>query len=363
MQKETGSRSATADMRGHDHAQSDAREADYVRFLLIGIAIVALTLAAWTVYRVFLLAFAGVLVAIILRSLADLLVRWLRVPARWSLLAAGLLLVVVGAGIVALLGAQFVAQFEELTNTLPATLKGLMGRIEGLGGNIGGTLQSQMSSGAGSVLSGIASAGVMVAGGLTDLVLVLFTGVFLAQDPDLYKRGLVKLFPASQRERVAGALDNVGSALRLWLIGTLGSMALVGVLTGSLLWLAGVPSPLALGLLAALAEFVSFIGPIISGGIALLAASSVGFDTVLWTLLIMVGIQQVESNMITPVIQQRAVDLPPVLGLLGIVAAGTLFGGFGIILAVPLTVVAYVLVKRLYVRETLGEDVDVPGET
>jgi predicted PurR-regulated permease PerM len=74
-------------------------------------------------------------------------------------------------------------------------------------------------------------------------------------------------------------------------------------------------------------------------------------------------IQQLEGNVITPFIQQRAVSLPPALVLFAIVAFGLVFGLPGVFLAVPLTVAISVLVKKLWVRQTLGEQTTVPGET
>jgi predicted PurR-regulated permease PerM len=133
-------------------------------------------------------------------------------------------------------------------------------------------------------------------------------------------------------------------------------------LTGGALWLIGLPSPLALGLIAAIGEFVPFLGPILAALPALIIAGSQSTEIFLWTLAAFVVIQQIESNLIAPIVQRETVSLPPALSLLSVLAFGVVFGPLGLILAVPLTVVAYVLVKKLYVRETLGEETRVPGE-
>jgi predicted PurR-regulated permease PerM len=161
---------------------------------------------------------------------------------------------------------------------------------------------------------------------------------------------------------VDSALNASGQALELWLVGQLFAMALIGVLVGFAMWLIGLPSPLALGLIAGLTEFIPFIGPILGALPALLIAATRDAGTLAWTVIAFVGIQQIESNLIMPVIQRRTVSLPPVLSLFAVVAFGVVLGALGLILAVPLTVVAYVLVKKLYVRETLGEPTSVPGE-
>ncbi|MFQ3595886.1 MAG: AI-2E family transporter, partial [Sphingomonadaceae bacterium] len=129
-------------------------------------------------------------------------------------------------------------------------------------------------------------------------------------------------------------------------------------LTGLGLWLIGVPSALTLGLLAGLLEFVPFVGPIVAAIPALLLAGAQGTETFLWTLGLYLLIQQAEGNIIQPLVQRAAVKIPPVLLLFAILVAAPLFGPVGILLAAPLAVLVFTLVKHLYVREAL----DTPAE-
>jgi predicted PurR-regulated permease PerM len=153
---------------------------------------------------------------------------------------------------------------------------------------------------------------------------------------------------------VNAAIGQSGDALRLWLKGQLVSMVVVGVLTGLGLWLIGVPSAAALGLLAGLLEFVPLAGPVIAAIPTLLLALSVGPNTALWAAGLMLVIQQIEGNVIQPLVQRYAVQLPPALFLFALLGFAAMFGAFGIILAAPLTVVVYSLIRRLYVQEALG---------
>jgi predicted PurR-regulated permease PerM len=139
-------------------------------------------------------------------------------------------------------------------------------------------------------------------------------------------------------------------------------MMLVFVLTGLGLWAIGVPAALALALLAALAEFVPLVGPVVSAIPALLIALSDSWQTALGTLLLYVAIQQIESNLIMPLVQRRVVSIPPAVTLFAVVAFGLLFGSLGVLFATPLAVVVFVAVKKLWVRETLGEPADLPGQ-
>jgi predicted PurR-regulated permease PerM len=211
-------------------------------------------------------------------------------------------------------------------------------------------------------MSNIGKYAFAVGGAITNLVLVVIAGVFLASEPRLYRRGFLKLFPEDRHEAMAHAFDNTARALHLWLLGQLASMLIIGAFTWLGLWLVGVPSALMLGVIAGLAEFVPLLGPIFSAVPGLLLALLISPETALWALVVYVGIQQIESNLITPLVERRAVSLPPVVTLFGVLAMGVTFGFLGLLLSAPLTVVTYVLIKQLYVRDTLGQPTQVPGE-
>ena len=99
------------------------------------------------------------------------------------------------------------------------------------------------------------------------------------------------------------------------------------------------------------------VGPVIAGVPAVLLAFTVSPMTALWTLLLFLAIQQLQGNVLQPMIQKHAVDVPPAVLLFAVLAAGLLFGFMGVLLAAPLTIVVYVLVQRVYVREILGKPI------
>jgi predicted PurR-regulated permease PerM len=191
--------------------------------------------------------------------------------------------------------------------------------------------------------------------------MVLMAGIFLAMSPNVYRHGVMFLFPPRQREEIRQTLDYSGSALQLWLVGQLVAMVIVGALTAIGLSLIGLPSALGLGLIAGLFEFIPIVGPFLGAATAVLLASSQGWQMVLWTIGVFAVVQQLESNMITPMIQRRAVSLPPALLLFAVLAFGTLFGPLGVLFASPLTVIVYVAIKKLYVEDVLGEETHIPG--
>ena len=198
---------------------------------------------------------------------------------------------------------------------------------------------------------------------LAHIALVIVLGLFLAVNPALYRRGIVRLFPADAQQRAAEVVDELGRTLKYWLIGQLALMFITALLTGIGLVVLGIPLALALAFFVFLTEFIPFVGPIIGFIPIVMMAATQGSSTVLWALILYVVIQQIEGNILTPLIQQRAVSLPPALTVSAVFLAGALFGPVGVILATPLIAVAYVLVKMLYVHDTLGQRVEVPGKT
>ena len=113
------------------------------------------------------------------------------------------------------------------------------------------------------------------------------------------------------------------------------------------------PLALTLGLVAGALAFIPFFGPIASGVLAVLLAFMQGPELALYVAILCVVIQQIEGNLLMPLVQRWAVELPPVLGITAAVIFGLLFGLPGVILASPLMVVAMVLVRMLYVEGVL----------
>lgn len=336
-------------------------DAEFVRKTLIVLGLILLALLLWKLTDVLLLAFGAILVALILHSLAEMLSRYMRVPERWSLAVATLVIFMLFVGMIALFGTQMRSQFSNVVERLPFVIDNFTRNL-GLGpvsDDINEMLDNLPSGGLASRIAGIGGA---VMSGLADFLLVVIAGIYIAGSPHLYKQGLVKLFPIRHHERVESSLDASGQALKLWLASQLIAMACVAVLSTLAFWLIGLPSPHALGLIAGLADFIPFLGPILGALPAVLFAFSINGETALWTIVAVVAIQQIEGNVIFPLVARSVVSIPPALALFAILVASILFGTLGLVFGFPLAVVTYVLVKKLYVRETLGEETSVPGE-
>jgi len=321
----------------------------------------ALIAAVWALSDILLLLFGSVLLAIALHSIASPLQTHLQIGRPAGLALAGLLILAVVGATGFYLGPELAAQMRGLFSTLPTAANRLAGYLQ-----IGSVADLLKEGTAASALGGLAARiiawSTTAAGALASVLLVLFGGIYLAINPNLYRDGLVKLVPPSVQSNVEATLDDAGQALRRWLAGQVIAMLLVGVCSAIGLWLAGVPSAFALGLIAGLAEFVPIIGPIVAAIPAILIASTQDWQTVLLAIAVLVIIQQVESNLITPMLADRMVSIAPAVGLFAVVAMGVLFGPLGLLLGFPLAIVLDVAVRRLYVRDTLGERIEILGK-
>jgi predicted PurR-regulated permease PerM len=315
------------------------------------VLLVAVLVLLWHLASVLLLVFSAIVLAVTLRMLARQLGRLLPMPDGAALALVAVLLVVVVGGGLYLFGDTVRSQVGELTQRLPQAWQGLKQRIdqwgiapqvrEWIGGN----------TAAGNVATQRGNAATSLVGLLTDALLVLVGAVYFAAQSGVYRRGFIALVPPQHQVRAGRALNGVGESLENWLKGQVVAMLTVGLLTGIGAALIGLPSAFALGLLAALLEFVPIVGPIISAVPALLPAATLGWSEVLWTLALFIVGQQVEGNLLMPAIMQKALELPPAVTLFAVLAFGLLFGPLGVLLATPLTVVIMVLVQQLYLSD------------
>lgn len=319
--------------------------------------LVALALAIWQLYFVLLLAFGGLLLAVLLRNVATILSRHTPLPIGAALAVVILGLVALSALTGVLIGERIMTQVEELLRSLPQAVAQIEAALREHAW--GSFLLEAMPSGEArpawnvmGALGGTVSTAVGVVG---NLVVVLTVAVFLAVDPGLYRRGVLHLVPKDRRERAGEMLDASGDALWRWLMGQLLAMTGVAVLTGLGLWVLGIPYALILGLAAGVLDFIPYIGPILGAVPAVLVALTQSPADAAYVVLLFVVIQQIEGNVLMPLIQKRATNLPPALTILAVVGFGVLFGLLGVLFATPLLVVLIVVVRMLYVEDVLGD--------
>lgn len=317
-------------------------------------------------FHLFLIIFGAVLVGVCLQGLTARISRHGRLPWYPSLAVSLLLLLSFLAGFAVFAGPQIVDQTTALIERIPADVQRLKTILSEYGWGREllkrippvDQMVPQQENFVGRI-SGIFSTAL---GTVTNIVLVFIVGVYLAANPGIYTGGLLYLVPTPYRQDARDVVESLENALHWWLVGRITSMAVVGALTMTSLWLIDMPLPLALGLIAALLSFIPYIGPVVAAVPAILIGLSQRPLMGLYVLLVYGSIELLEGYLITPLIQQRAVSLPPALLLIAQLFMGVLFGFVGLLLATPLAVALIVLIQTIYVRKVLGEQVEVLGE-
>lgn len=286
---------------------------------------------------------------------------------RWA--SAGLGLLIFGVlGLVLWLGVPALAsQLRGLSAEIPSYLEQLQAwaarlrEITGLNVYLFGSGTRQAFSGLFSDAQVLGTARGVIEGLFLPLLLIM-GGLYAAAKPnDKLLNGLIRIFPPNRRDAFRELLQLLAHRLKAWVKGTLLSMLIVGVLVSVGFWVIGVPYALLLGVLASMAEIVPIIGPWVAGAIAVGVTFLHDPTTAIWAALLMLVIQQVESNLITPMVMARVAEVHPFVTLFAIVLFATLFGFLGILLALPLVLLVWTIVEVLWVERALGDD-DEPIE-
>jgi predicted PurR-regulated permease PerM len=325
----------------------------------VAVAVVVVLVVLWYAIDVVLLAFIGVLAAILLRAPADWLAARLGWRESWSLALVGALLLALLVGGAVLFGRGIASQALALIDRIPEIVQAAKDEISQ---NEFGRRAVELAESSG-LLSGGESQflgrglGLLGStfGALANVFIVLFFAVFMAAQPRMYVDGFLHLVARRKRARVREVLYGIGDVLRRWLVGQSLLAACVAVLTGAGLLALGAPFPYALALLAGLMEFVPYIGPFLAAVPAVLVGFAEGPQVALWVAALFVGIQLVESYILAPLVQHRAVHLPPAAILFAQVLMGAIVGALGVAVATPLAAAVMVALAMLYVEDALGD--------
>ncbi len=343
----------------------------FIRRVLIIIGLIALIMvvgaALWQGTEVILLVFAGLLLAIFLRSIGGFLSKYLPLSQTWAL--AIVLLAIIGLVILGgwLLALSVQKQFTELSDQLPAAIAQARERVADY--PFGQTvvdqipqLQQAPGNQSSNVFGRVTGFFSTALGIVANILIVLITAIYFAFNPKLYETGVLKLVPRKHEKRASEILETMGITLQKFLLGISCSMIINGTLTFLGLWFLGIPFAIPLGIIAGLLSFIPNIGPIAASVPAILIALAQSPTTAFYVLLLYLAVQNLDGFLLTPLIQQRAVSIPPVLVIAAQLLLGVLFGFLGLLLAVPITAVVFVAVKMIYVEDILGRKIGVKGE-
>lgn len=341
----------------------DVRVHPLVRLFLAGAALV-LFFHFFAAFKLILLSFlaAGCLAA----ALKPLL-RYVPGPRWFPPMLVGLIPVVVASGIigllVGLLAGPIRTQLEDLPQYRDQANETLIAWSRKIGIEQGLTLEQLVDNIRDFVLGRggevVTTTANVASGVFLVVMLILFGSIYLLSDrKGRLLSGLLHALPPRDRPGLQSALTELEPRLRWWLFGTAVSMSVVGILSWAGYSLAGLRLAAPLALVAALAELVPTIGPVISFLVALLFASTQGTPQVVGVAAVYVVVQAVESYMLLPLIMKEAVDMPPIVTLFSVVWWGLVFGAPGLLLAVPINLVIWSLLQHLVIRPRgqMGEE-------
>ncbi|PZV11488.1 MAG: AI-2E family transporter [Leptolyngbya sp.] len=327
------------------------------------LALVASIYILWQIKDVLLLVFA----AVVLANSLNLLARWLR--KKLGIQRSIAVLISIGLLVAALvvffqiIVPSFAKQLQEIYVLVPQGIRQLNTWINSVDDvvpddleryvpDVDSLIQQAMPFG-NRLLGGSFAFFSTSLGSLLNVLLIVVLGLMMLVNPPAYRGGFIRLFPSFYRRRVEGILEECESSLGSWIVGAMISMSVIAALSTVGLSIIGVKAALANGVLAGLLNFIPNLGPTFSVippmAIALL-------DSPIKALLVLglyVAIQQFESNLLTPYVMSQQVNLLPAVTLLAQVFFATIFGFWGLLLALPLIVVCQIWIRRVLVEDIM----------
>ncbi|MBL1178257.1 AI-2E family transporter [Pantanalinema sp. GBBB05] len=331
----------------------------------IGLVIfIAALYIVWQIRQILLLIFAAVVLATALERLVHLFQR-LGVKKRGIAIALTVgLLLGVAAGFLFVIVPPFMDQLQQLANLIPTGFDRIQSGIEWLQdfvtqqdafkidslSGLTEQLQSFVSRQFGNLFTLFSNS----IGILLNTLFVLVLSIMLLANPSAYQKGFILLFPSFYRRRARHVLQRCNTALGGWAIGILFNMTVIAGFSGIGLWILHVPLVLANAILAGILTFIPNVGPTLSvippAALALLDAPW----KALLVVILYIAIQQLESNILTPLVMEKQVSLLPAVTLASQVIFASFFGFLGLFLALPLVVVLQVWIKEILVKDILN---------
>lgn len=332
----------------------------WLGFLCLAIALLIL----WQVRQMLLLIFAAVIVATALNGLVRRLQRagLRRQAAVPIVLGIALLITILFVGLII---PPFINQFSKLVELIPRATTQLLDRLEDLRVQAPPWVMEQwpdptaMAQQLPPLLRNVLRNSVaFFSNSLTALVetlLVVILAIMLLASPQAYRRSFLKLFPSFYRRRADEILVKCEVALGNWMAGLVISSSFVGAMSFTGLWILRVDLVLAHALLAGLLNFIPNIGPTLSIIFPLTVALLDAPWKAVAVVILYFIIQQAESYWITPTIMAQQVSLLPAVTLAAQIFFATCFGFLGLLLALPLTVVAKTWIGEALIKDILDQ--------
>jgi predicted PurR-regulated permease PerM len=324
------------------------RSADVARVFFMGMIFLFLWRFFWMVHSALFIVILAILIAIVIHAPAKRLER-MGMPFRFALPLMTVVFVGSLAGLLVAMVPHLMQQMRLLATELPAALE-----------QVQTWFRSQAGEGPGSEFSeNITRQATEFVGRFVPLAFNLITtllgsfaiivlATFFAAQPDTYRDLLLRVVPLESRDRWERVYAEAGRNLRQWTVGKALTMLFIGVVTYVGLSLFKIPGALALAAFAALMEFIPNFGPTIAAAPAVVAAFAIAPATALYVAAFYFLLQQVQNAITVPLVERRAVNIPPAMLLVWQLMLAVGFGLMALFVATPLLAILVVAVRILY---------------
>lgn len=331
---------------------------DPLRVLFYAIAAILVVLFVWFQLELILLAFAGILFAVLLRAITSWIEDHTPLNGQFAYAATLLFLIGVVVGITVLIAPRAIAQLSQIINSMPASIHQIERPFQGtpLGRSLlAGVQQLANSASLGSTISHVAT---VTTSSLADLIVVVVIGFFAALHPRGYWEGVLLFIPASRRQRAREIALELARQLRWWMIGQMLPMVALGIASSIGLWILGVHLAFTLGVITGVAVFLPYAGTLLAGIPSVLMGLQQGPRMALYVLILYTCLHLMEGYILTPLVQKKAVRLPPVVTILSQFFLWEVGGVLGLAVAAPLASSVLVLVRELYLQKPAPRPLD-----
>ena len=329
--------------------------------LAIGVILVLAVLGvAWAAGSVVLLVF----LAVILASGLQPVISWLRshLPigrgATILLVYGAFLLVVIGMAVVIVPAS--IGQFERTIASLPPFFEDAKAWASELRPAALATGITTLNDAAANTYAPadivpedeeVVEVGLTIVEALITVVTLLTVVYFWLTEHARLQRYVLAFVPQHRRARARDLWNQAETRLGMWVRGQLMLMAAIGVGTGIAYTLLGVPSAILLGLIAALAEAVPIVGPLLGAIPAIVVAATVSPELALIVAGVYAVLQFIEGNVLVPIVMRNTVGISPFLVILSVLAGAAAGGFLGALLAVPIAATAEILLEGFQARD------------
>ncbi|MCO4754960.1 MAG: AI-2E family transporter [Bacteriovoracaceae bacterium] len=302
--------------------------------------------------------FAGILVALILLGLVQMIKKKVSGNKNLLLISTISIIILSAIGVTWLISSRIAVEMTAFSQQLPEAMDEFMAYLKGF--EWFGKLKLEASEGnwletfiAPKVLPKTAKMATVILNGITAFGIALFLGVYFAVDSKRYGMILLKLVPHNQHEKYKELFRSLEDNLQNWLLGKLLSMLAVFALTYVGLLLLGIKAAFPLAFISGFLSFIPNVGPILSVVPAVFIAFAQGWRMILYVAVLYTVVQALEGMFITPLIQKHKVKILPAALISFQFIMAILYGFPGLFLATPVLVALMTVVQKFWIEEQI----------